>query len=427
MSAGAGAARSAGTSAGTGAAGAAGAARSAGSAGSACNLEYYAWAPLFGLPSKSRVKDVCEAVSKTLPPVFRKSIRLRKVINRGGYGIVFMGQHKRTHEKVAVKIQFVCPKKVKDWRTKCAAFGQRAVLYDVVKYEYRIQKMVHSAMEAARRVPGNELRLIPIIPKPISGSKVLLGKKGQYPTIPPDGRRRLWVSVSEYVNGRSLREVIYDAYDDHTLTGDLFESLCKSILMFLFQFHKLGFTHGDTHSGNIMLDYDRANRGEPWLYLIDLERCIPLDYFDMEATTAGPSLIPDMLKLWDLKLFCESAAGLAESASIGGGSEPTPWDNTSNPPTSPAMEQYLRCKALMLRLIGYYMKRDVSGEAWARDIVKVWTIRTLYLKRSVSMKTVPNSIQADVSEIDVERQDAMQKNNFFIVLRKVQKFYTATR
>jgi hypothetical protein len=81
----------------------------------------------------------------------------------------------------------------------------------------------------------------------------------------------------------------------------------------------------------------------------------------------------------------------------------------------------------MLRLIGYYMKRDVSGEAWARDIVKVWTIRTLYLKRSVSMKTVPNSIQADVSEIDVERQDAMQKNNFFIVLRKVQKFYTATR
>lgn len=81
----------------------------------------------------------------------------------------------------------------------------------------------------------------------------------------------------------------------------------------------------------------------------------------------------------------------------------------------------------MLRLLGYYMKRDVSAEPWARDIVKVWTIRTLYLKRSVSMKTIPNSIQADVSEIDVERQDAMQKNNFFIVLRKVQKFYTTTR
>lgn len=397
-----------------------------------CKLEYYAWAPLFGLPTKSRVKDVCEAVSKTLPPVFRKSIRLRKVLNRGGYGIVFMGQKKRTHEKVAVKIQFVCPKKVKDWRTKCAAFGQRAVLYDVVKYEYRIQKIVHSAMEAARKIPGNELRLIPVIPKPISGSKVLLGKKGQYPAIPPDGRRRLWVSVSEFVNGRSLREVIYDAHDDGTLTGDLFESLCKSILMFLYQFHTLGFTHGDTHSGNIMLDYDRANRGEPWLYLIDLERCIPLDYW-LTGQAAGDggssSLVPDMLKLWDLKLFCESAAGLAESANVGGGSEPTPWgsSSTSPPPASPAMEQYLRCKALMLRLLGYYMKRDVSAEPWARDIVKVWTIRTLYLKRSVSMKTIPNSIQADVSEIDVERQDAMQKNNFFIVLRKVQKFYTTTR
>lgn len=396
-----------------------------------CELDFYTWAPIFGLPTRVLSSDVCNAVSKVLPPLVRKNIVITKVINRGGYGIVFLGRAKSKarregHRKeVAVKIQFVCPKKVKDWRTKCGAYDQRPLLYDVVRYETRIHKLVYNAMEAARKVPGNENKLIPLIPEFLSGSKVLLGKAGDFPGVPPDGRRRLWVSVTEFVKGNSLRQTILNAEDNHTLTGDLMESLCKSVLLFISQFHLLGFTHGDTHASNIMLDQEKASKGEPWLYLIDLERCIPMDYFVNHdpQPQEHKAFVMDMLRLWDLKVFCESAAALAETANVGGGSQPEPWD-PSLPPASPAMAQYIRCSQFILRLIGYYMKRDVSSEQWAVSISKVWAIRTLYLRRSISMKTVPASIKQDTGGIDVERQDAIQKNNFFITLRKIQKFYT---
>jgi serine/threonine protein kinase len=375
--------------------------------------------------------DVCEAVSKILPPLVRKKIVIRRVVNRGGYGIVFLGKARSKAKRqgfmplVAVKIQFVCTKKVKNWRDKCGAYGQRPLLYDTVRYETRMHKLVYHAMEAARKVPGNEMRLIPAIPQFISGSRVLLGKAGEFPDVPPDGRRRLWVSLSEFVQGKSLRQVIFDAEDTNTLTGNLFESLCKSVLLFIGEFHSLGFTHGDTHSANIMLDEDKAAKGEPWLYLIDLERCIPMDYFRQHDTSTEEAKMftVDMLRLWDLKMFCESVAALAETANVGGGMQPEPWD-PANPPNSPAMAQYLRCSTLIQRLIGYYMKRDVSSEEWAVSISKVWAIRTLYLKRSLSMKSVPKSIKQDVRGVDVLRQDAIQKNNFFVTLRKVQKFYT---
>jgi serine/threonine protein kinase len=401
-----------------------------------CKLDFYTWAPIFGLPTRVRSSDVCKAVSRVMPPLVRKNIVITKVVNRGGYGIVFLARgrskaRRQGHRKeVAVKVQFVCPKKVKDWRDRCGAYGQRPLLYDTVRYETRMHKLVYNAVEAARRVPSNEHRLIPAIPEFISGSKVLLGKTGEFPTVPPDGRRRLWVSLTEFVKGKSLRQVVLDAEDSHTLTGQLLESLCKSILLFLVEFHALGFTHGDTHASNIMLDEDKAARGEPWMYLIDLERCIPTEYFTHHDSHPEEHklFVMDMLRLWDLKVFCESVAALAETANVGGGAEPEPWSahpGSVPSPESPAMAQYLRCSQFILRLIGYYMKRDVSREEWAVSISKVWAVRTLYLKRSISMKTVPTSIKKDVGGIDVERQDAMQKNNFFITLRKVQKFYTS--
>lgn len=402
-----------------------------------CKLDFHTWAPIFGLPTRVRSSDVCRAVSGVMPPLVRKNVVITKVINRGGYGIVFLARgrskaRRQGHRKeVAVKIQFVCPKKVKDWRDKCGAYGQRPLLYDTVRYETRMHKLVYNAVEAARRVPGNENRLIPAIPEFISGSKVLLGKTGDFPTVPPDGRRRLWVSLTEFVRGKSLRQVVLDAEDSHTLTGQLLESLCGSILLFLGEFHSLGFTHGDTHASNIMLDEDKAARGEPWMYLIDLERCIPTDYFVHHDPHPEEHklFVMDMLRLWDLKVFCESVAALAETANVGGGAQPEPWSahpaSATTTPESPAMAQYLRCSQFILRLIGYYMKRDVGGEEWAVSISKVWAVRTLYLKRSISMKTVPASIKRDVGGIDVERQDAIQKNNFFITLRKIQKFYTS--
>jgi len=148
------------------------------------------WAPFFGLrESEMRSQSkVCRAVTKVVPVAFRLGYEMRRMVNRGAYGIVFLGNRVkdvggRAYEgrgglpdTVAIKMQFVCPKRVKNWRESCAGYGQRAIHYDVAKYESLMHRKVFEAMEAAR-VLGAGANLVPMVPRPVKSQRTIIGRR----------------------------------------------------------------------------------------------------------------------------------------------------------------------------------------------------------------------------------------------------------
>jgi len=433
------------------------------SSSSPCAIPLQPWIAIFGLKPDTTADEICERLTKAIfpdPPPFR----LVRIQNRGAYGVVFMAERTssssssttssaRQYPKfAAVKMQFVCPKRIRGERRnpaireRCSAYGQRASLYETVRYESRMHSTVYNALEAAGTVlPAQRRAILPAAGKPLLSKRIIVGKKSRKkdPTIPPDGRRRLWVTVNEYVQGESLRQFLIDSKDAGTLTGELFERLCKSVLASVREFHDLGFTHGDLHSGNLIVDFVSAQKGKPWLYLIDFERTISLaDMYTPQLkvladrlTTHGHRLenahdVFDMLKLWDLKLFCESAVGLAEGLGVSGGAEAGEAGEEEQERTgrstaaTPAMAQYLRATRLIVRLLSSYLGRDVETEEWAQTTAKTWTLKALYFKRSVSAKSLPKSIAKDVTNFDPQRRDAIEKRKFFLTLRFIQGMRT---
>lgn len=420
-----------------------------------CDVPNEPWATIFSLkPSE----NICHGITRSLFPDKKIPYRITKMQNRGAYGVVFMAKLTRAADPTslpptaAVKVQFVCPKRLRGERRDpgirelCSAYGQRASLYETVQYELRMHRTVFNSIDIARAsAAGASSILLPAIGKPLFSKRIIVGKKSRKknPTIPPDGRRRLWVTVNEYVEGESLRQFLIDSKDAGTLTPVRFEAFCRSILASVKEFHELGFTHGDLHSGNILVNLKMAQQGKPWMYMIDFERTVSLaDIHPQEAavlaqrlTTKGHPLegardLFDMLKLWDLKLFCESAVGLAEGLGIGGGQDPEPWKQQqqqqgegkeeSADTITPAKAQFLRSASLVVRLLSAYLGRDVSGEDWAVTTAKTWTLKTLYFKRSVSGKSLPKSIASDVKNFDPQRMDALEKRKFFLTLRFIQ-------
>jgi serine/threonine protein kinase len=401
------------------------------------------WAPFFGLREsemKSQSK-VCRALTKVVPVAFRLGYELRKMVNRGAYGIVFMGTRVREiggreaqdlPDTVAIKMQFVCPKRVKNWREGCAGYGQRAIHYDVAKYESLMHRRVYEAMEAARVVAAGS-ELVPVVPRPVKAQRTIIGKHGQFPDVPPDGRRRMWVSVSEYVSGLSLRDWMYSAKDGGRLTGELFESTVEYAMQYIRRFHDLGFFHGDLHTGNILIDAHKMERAQDWLYIIDLERSIPVSYLREEPKYAeDPALAADVLvalRFWDFKVFVESVVSLAESCRVGGGRVPEPWVETNPaaaaavPPATDEEKRFERGVALGIRILGTYSGRDYSQNAAIRNLVRGWVIRSFYIKRNATV--LPPAIQQQMSLRTAVIRDGEQKDHFFRTLRESRAFHLA--
>lgn len=398
------------------------------------------WAPFFGLREsemKSQSK-VCRAVSKVVPAAFRLGYELRRMVNRGAYGIVFLGSRfkdvvgddEQLPREVAVKMQFVCPKRVKTWRESCAGYGQRAIHYDIAKYETLMHRRVYEAMEAARVVTAGSA-VVPMIPQPVKAQRLIIGRHGQFPDVPPDGRRRMWVSVSEYVNGLSLRDWMFSAKDGGTLTGEMFESIVEYVVQYVKRFHDLGFFHGDMHTGNLLIDANRMARGQDWLYAIDLERSIPLSYLqDAPKYAEDQALAADTLvslRFWDFKIFVESIISVSEACRVGGGRVPEPWVTASPPQPEPATEEekrFERAVALGIRILSMYGGKDYSGNEAVRNFVLSWVIRVFYIKRNAT--TLPARIQRQMSLRTALVRDAEQKDFFFHTLRESRAFHMKT-
>lgn len=394
------------------------------------------WAPFFGLKASEMRSQgkVCRAVTKVVPVAFRLGYEIRRMVNRGAYGIVFLGTRVKEvggreavdlPNTVAIKMQFVCPRRVKNWREACAGYGQRAIHYDVAKYESLMHRRVFDAMEGARVVAAG-VGLVPVVPRPVKSQRTIIGKHGQFPDVPPDGRRRMWVSVSEYVKGLSLRDWMYSAKEGGRLTGELFESTIEYVMQYIRRFHDLGFFHGDLHTGNILIDAHRMERAQDWLYIIDLERCIPLSYLrEAPKYAEDHALAVDTLtalRFWDFKVFVESAVSLAESCKVGGGRVPEPWEDGQAPATDEE-KRFERSVALGIRILGMYSGKDYSQNASIRNFVRSWVIRSFYIKRNVTV--LPPAIQGQMGLRTAVIRDGEQKDYFFRTLRESRAYHLA--
>jgi len=333
-----------------------------------CRLAVHPWAEFFGLrrdvaaTEKGR-RRLCRRVTDMIPSAARRGYVIERVVNRGAYGIVFVARKDQSssplHQpsRVALKMQFVCPKKLpRGERKRCGGYGQRASLYETVRYEARTHTALYETARAAgvmesgageqgvaqkggkrgaKHVNVPRLFSLPRVPQPVTASRLILGKKGEFPGVPPDGRRRLWVSLMEFIPHPSLRMAVIEARDRGVLTASNFLALVGGVARHLAGMHAVyGYAHGDAHSGNFLVDLDAAGRRDiaSWVYVIDLERSIPRSFLQLApnlGSVARRKQLWTALRTWDLKVFCESAASLAETARIwdsedGTASEGTP-------------------------------------------------------------------------------------------------------
>lgn len=413
-----------------------------------CQLKHLAWARLFGLPpssvgSPSGRRDLCDKVSEAIPVTARHGYRVARVLNRGAYGVVFVAHKPGAAEMpwAALKLQFVCPTAAKQHREACAAFGQRASPYDVVRYEALQHARVHQLLAAALASPRNAGLPIPAVPTPIAARRMIVGKRGQYPGVPPDGRRRLWVSLMELMPARSLRQTMLDAKRKGTLTAETFESVCRGIAKHLRAFHELGVTHGDLHSGNVLLDQERAAAGRPWVVFVDLERSIPREFVQQSPMVRdakhGEGLW-DVARMWDLKVFVESIVRLAESAGIyhdpvvGSSSAAATTSSSSHRRSelsaTPPRQRLLRAKNLAMVVLSSYTGRRADSGGWMTGVAGNWAARAIWLKRHPAKSALPEEVAEELGGAErVVRADREEHGNFFQLLRAVQHFYTAPK
>jgi hypothetical protein len=437
-----------------------------------CELKNLAWAELFGVKPRSVAgpegrRDLCRAVSRAIPLTARYGYHVYRLLNRGAYGVVFAaykkpgeGERAAAEPQVpwaALKVQFVCPAEVvrSEERRRCAAFGQRASPYDVVRYEAMQHERVHQVLRAAAADPTIGGRLaVPSVPIPLGAQRMVIGRRGEYRGVPPDGRRRLWISLMEFMEGRSVRQTMHDARRRRTLTLEAFRGVVVGVGQHLRVLHGLGLTHGDLHSGNVLIDEARAAVGRPWVVLVDLERSIPRDFF-AEAPLAALGLVDapeeaevlwDAARLWDLKIFIESVIRLAEGV---GAYEPSEGDmlrasGSSSPAsrrssasmTTPR-QRFRRAAALARDFLRAYVGGDEEAARWYESRIPLWVARGLWLKRNPSA-ALPEEVVEEVRGAgwgDPEIPDVLQAvlaadrrehRAFFRLLRAVQGFYTGT-
>jgi len=413
-----------------------------------CRLHHLAWARLFGL-SESAVrspqgrKDLCDKVSEAIPITARRNYRVYKLLNRGAYGVVFVAHNERAAIPwAALKVQFVCPTAARKDRHACAGFGQRASPYETVRYETMQHKRVYDLLEAARASPRNKGLPIPAVPAPIAGSRMIIGRKGQYPAVPPDGRRRLWISLMEFMPARSMRQTMLDAKRAGTLTAGTFESILRGVTKHLRVLHELGVTHGDLHTGNILLDQGRAAEGKPWVVFVDLERSIPMEVMQqspMVRDAEHGDELWDAARMWDLKLLVESVVRLAESAGIyhtpqtlhegsahTSSRTPDSMYRSSRTEAGPE-ERFLRGLRLAMIVLTTYTGSRGDPNARMQNVAGNWTARALWLKNKDGT-AVPEEVAAPLGGAEeIAREDRREHRIFFDLLRHVQGFYTAPR
>jgi hypothetical protein len=429
-----------------------------------CELKSLTWASMFGLDPRSvrspeGRRDLCRAVSAAIPLTARAGYRVFRLVNRGAYGVVFAAHNPRARVPwAALKVQFVCPKEVKrsEDRARCGAFGQRASPYAAVRYEAMQHARVHGVLVAAAANPAMAGRALPSVPVPLGATRMLVGRRGQYPGVPPDGRRRLWVSLMEFMSGRSVRQAMQDARRRGTLTPEAFAGVCMGVADHLRAFHELGFAHGDLHTGNVLVDEERAAAGRPWVILVDLERSIPRDFFEeaplgalgLRAETAEErERLWDVARVWDLKIFVESAVRLAESVGAHRPSTARPDSpagaaaaaatsrssrHSSASPTPPR-ERFRRGVGLALQILSSYARTDAGASAWFLRAANVWTARALWLRRHPSAE-LPAEVLEELAPVAapegrpttrwVAAVDRHDHRAFFGLLRAVQGFYT---
>lgn len=424
-----------------------------------CELKSLAWAQLFGIPARAVAspegrRDLCRAISKAIPLTARRGYHVHRLLNRGAYGVVFAAHNPAAAVPwAALKVQFVCPREVvrTEDRKRCAAFGQRASPYNVVRYEAMQHKRVHETLQALAENPAVSGRLpLPSVPIPLGAQRMVVGRKGQFKGVPPDGRRRLWVSLMEFMEGRSVRQTMHDARRRGTLTLEAFRGVCEGVLRHMRVLHTVGFTHGDLHTGNVLVDEARAAENRPWVILVDLERSVPRAFFEeaplaalgMDATQA--EAFWDAARLWDLKLFVESCVRLAESvgayspslerpATAAAGSLSSRHSSASE---TPPRQRFRRALDLGRAMVLAYSGGNAAAAAWYEAVLPTWVARSLWLKRDAAAG-IPDEVAEEIAGSgsaaareavvrDILARDRLEHRSFFQLLRAVQAFYTTS-
>lgn len=378
-------------------------------------------------------------MTAVLPAALRNHYRLDSLLSRGAYGIVFSAHAKEDGEPVAVKLQFVCPKGVRS-RSQCAAYGQRASSYDTVRYEAIQHARVYATLERLASDPVLTSLPIPAAPRPLVSQRAIVGRYGQFPDVPPDGRRRLWITVMELIHAPTLRQTMVDARRRGTMTYEAFVGVCGGVLKHLRVLHDAGYTHGDFHTGNVLVDEARALRGERWVVFIDWERSIPRDFLEVapgdENTAEDKAALWDVARKWDLKVFIESVVRLAESARIYRSVDSEASASSSGSPSASTVaprQRFRRAVDLAATLLeAYFGRAGIGGQPALVAASRQWVARALWLKANVGgdsdAASLPSEVIEELGDLrDVARADRLQHRRFFSLLRAVQSFYTAPK
>ena len=480
----------------------------------ACQVREIGWARLFGVDRELRdAEELCSAITEAVPILPRFGYRLTRPLGRGAYGVTFVAHRRRSSrhnlpEWGVLKAQFICPTTVAArLKHKCGGYGQRANPEDTVRYESLMHHRIHAALEAeaglermgtarvqSSRASADGIRSsrsrsaprrrsprattarptarstpLPVVPRPIVSTRMVIGERGRYPDVPPDGRRRLWVTLMEKLPGLTLRDAMMRTRD--TLTPPEFVVVCRAVVRSLRRLHDLGHTHGDPHAANVMLVSEGAldpatGTAESWLpgaphrstaapaahfapsptrvALIDLERSIPRSFFAEAPTFSqlGAEVGWETARRWDLKIFCESVVWLAETCKIYNPRAPAaplslakllvPTPTTTSEDRASDPERLRRGVALVMELLDAYGGMD---EGAGMDYATTWTARSLFLKHrkhkkkkdgkrsALATTTLPRSVAAEVRGIDVVAVDREEHHRFFNLLRTVQSFY----
>lgn len=430
-----------------------------------CRLAVHPWAEFFGLrrdvarTEAGRLK-LCARVTNMIPSAARRGYQVGRVLSRGAYGIVFVAERGGgAPRRVALKLQFVCPKHMRrQERARCGGFGQRASLYETVRYEarthaelFQVARAVQRGREAGAEAAFPESLFLPRVPEPIAASRLILGRRGEFPEVPPDGRRRLWVSLMEYVPHPSLRAAVLEARDRGALSAGNYLALVAGVARHLAGMHaRYGYVHGDPHSGNFLVDLAAA--ADPsaagWVYVIDLERAIPRTFLQLApapatTTPSAPALSRAsrwrQLRLWDLKVFCESVVALAETARV--------WRPAAalDDPTTAASAAPSDLDRLRRGMLVAQTALDAYEQTW-RDtahafgaapaplaaplapprLLLAWVARALYLKHK-PQGTIPPEVEAGpLAGLDVRATDRRAHRDFFDILRAAQSLALAS-
>jgi hypothetical protein len=421
-----------------------------------CELKSLAWAQLFGIPARAVAspegrRDLCRAISKAVPITARRGYHVHRLLNRGAYGVVFAAHNPAAAVPwAALKVQFVCPREVvrTEDRKRCAAFGQRASPYNVVRYEAMQHKRVHETLQALADNPAVSARLpLPSVPIPLGAQRMVVGRKGQFKGVPPDGRRRLWVSLMEFMEGRSVRQTMQDARRRGTLTLEAFRGVCEGVLRHMRVLHTVGFTHGDLHTGNVLVDEARAAENRPWVILVDLERSIPRAFFEeaplaaLGMDTTQAEAFWEAARLWDLKLFVESCVRLAESVGAYSPSLERPAAGSlssrhSSASETPPRQRFRRALDLGRAMVLAYLGGNAAAAARYEAVLPTWVARSLWLKRDAAAG-IPDEVAEEIAGSgsaaareavvrDILARDRLEHRSFFQLLRAVQGFYTTS-